>query len=211
MQSTRQRILTYLNTNQQATAPELAAVLDKTQANIRHHLDVLQKDGHIEIVGQAPHKSAGRPTLIYMLTKESQDDALDQLASALLETLAPSSRARQRTKQLQNIADNLIRTQPPHHKSITVQLGAAVQRLNELQYKAHWEAHLESPKILLSQCPYAKIIHRHPELCEMDALLITSLTGVECHQEMKISRSQDGPDHCQFALLLNQQIRTNTP
>jgi predicted ArsR family transcriptional regulator len=202
MQSTRQRILTYLNTYHQATAPQLATIFDRTQANIRYHLNILQQDGHIEIVGQSPHSGAGRPTYIYMLTKESQEDALDQLASALLEQTISARSVRQRNQHLQGIADKLIRTQPEPQKSITLQLSAAIQRLNELRYKSHWEAHIDGPKILFAQCPYAKIINRHPELCEMDALLISTLTGIKCQLEQKISRSQAGPDHCQFILLL---------
>lgn len=211
MQTTRQRILNYLNTNQQVTAPQLAAALDKTQANIRHHLEVLRRDGHIEVVGTAPRKGAGRPTQIYMLTKDSQQDALDHLASALLTQSIPARSTKTRTRKLQKIANALIRTRPAQNSaSITVRLGDAVQRLDELQYKAHWEAHIDGPKIHFAQCPYAKIIQRHPELCEMDALLISSLTGVECHQELKISRTQDGPDHCQFALNLNKTKEPNS-
>ena len=208
MQSTRQRILNYLKTNQQVTAPQLAAALDKTQANIRYHLDVLQRDGHIEIVGFEPQKNAGRPTNLYMLTKESQDNALDALASALLDVTVPGSSPKQRTQHLQAIANMLIQDAQPSQKSITLKISGAVQRLEELQYKARWEAHREGPKILFAQCPYAKIIHQHPELCEMDALMISSLTGLECHQELKISRTQAGPDHCQFALNLNSPKET---
>ena len=202
MQSTRQRILDYLKNNQYVTAPQLAAALDKTQANIRYHLDVLQKDGHIELIGFEPQKGAGRPTSIFMLTKEYQEDALDHLASALLEVAIPTHRPNLRTRQLQKIVDKLIQFPPPPQRSITLKISGAVQRLEEMQYKARWEAHQSSPKILFTQCPYAKIIHQHPELCEMDALMISSLTGLECQQELKISRTQNGPDHCQFALLL---------
>jgi predicted ArsR family transcriptional regulator len=203
MQTTRQRILTYLKQNQQVTASQLAIALDKTQANIRHHLGVLQQDGHIEIVGTAPQKGAGRPTHVYMLTKGAQENALDHLASALLDHAIPTRHTKNRTRKLQSIANKLIRSFTPAKKSITLRIGDAVQRLDELQYNARWEAHIDSPKILFFQCPYAKIIQHHPELCEMDALLISSLTGVECQQELKISRTQDGPDHCQFALKIN--------
>ena len=201
MQTTRARILSYLDSNHQATAPQLAALLDKTEANVRYHLNILLKEGQIEFVGQASLPGAGRPTHVYMLSKESQEHGLDNLASALLDESIQTNR--QKLRYLQNIADKLVRTPPKPQKSITIQLGAAVQRLNELKYKAHWEAHLDGPRVLFAQCPYAKIIHRHPELCEMDELLLTSLTGVKCRQEQKISRTQAGKRHCQFILSLD--------
>jgi predicted ArsR family transcriptional regulator len=79
-------------------------------------------------------------------------------------------------------------------------LGEAIIRLNDLNYKAHWEAHTDSPHIILGACPYARIINIHPELCEMDAYLISALTGEEFSQIEKISRHPDGPPHCRFCL-----------
>ena len=69
MQNTRQRILQYLEKNSQATAPELSQVLDLTQANIRHHLGVLENDGKIEVIGETPASGRGRPTLVFMAAR----------------------------------------------------------------------------------------------------------------------------------------------
>ncbi|MGD2028066.1 MAG: helix-turn-helix domain-containing protein [Anaerolineales bacterium] len=200
MQTTRQRILQYLNLNRQATAPELSRVLTLTQANIRHHLGVLEEEGHVEVIGQTTHSTRGRPTYIYMLTKSAQTDGLDILASALLAEGAGGGSDAQKQKFLRKTAQRIAGTDPQEQKSITIQLSQAVQRLNDLDYKAHWEAHAESPHIFLGICPYAKIIQRHPELCRMDAALIKHLTGREFTQVEKISRRQDGPTHCRFVL-----------
>ena len=193
MQTTRQRILQYLKLNRQATAPELSRVLTLTQANIRHHLGVLEDEGHVEVIGQTTNSTRGRPTYIYMLTKSAQSDGLDTLASALLAEGASSGSEAQKQKFLRRAAERIAGTHPQEQKSITIQLSQAVQRLNDLDYKAHWEAHAEAPHIFLGICPYAKIIQRHPELCQMDADLIEHLTGREFTQVEKISRRQDGP------------------
>lgn len=200
MQTTRQRIIQYLKLHRQATSPELSRVLDLTQANIRHHLGVLEEEGYVEVIGQTTNSTRGRPTYIYMLTKSAQSDGLDTLSSALLaEGLDAISQTKKR-KFLENTAKRIAGTSPKTQKSITIQLSQAVQRLNELNYNAHWEAHAEGPHIFLGICPYAKIIQRYPELCQMDAALIEHLTGQEFTQVEKISRRQDGPPHCRFVL-----------
>jgi predicted ArsR family transcriptional regulator len=200
MQNTRLRILNYLESHHQATAPELSLILDQTQANIRHHLNVLEKDGYIEIIGQVHSTGRGRPTNIYMLTKTAQDNALDNLASALLASLLERKNSTQRDNILKKIAKQLASTAAEPNKSITIQLNNAVQRLNELNYKSHWEAHASAPQIIFGRCPYAQIINQHPELCTMDHQMLQILTGADFIQVEKISRSQQGPSHCLFVL-----------
>jgi predicted ArsR family transcriptional regulator len=135
-----------------------------------------------------------------MLTKSAQDNALDELASALLLENISGRSSSQRQRKLSRTARQLAGIEPDPTSSIIIRLGAAVQRLNNLNYKAHWEAHAESPQVLLGRCPYAPIINRHPELCEMDVHLINTLTGENFRQVEKISRTQSGPAHCRFCL-----------
>jgi predicted ArsR family transcriptional regulator len=200
MQNTRTRILQYLNTHHQATAPELSRTFDLTQANIRHHLEILQQSGEIEVIGQTQSQGRGRPSLVYMLTKTAQDNALDELASALLLERLSGKTARQRGRILSDTARQLAGITADFSKSITIRLGQAVNRLNDLNYKSHWEAHADSPHVVLGRCPYAPILNRHPELCQMDRELINSLTGLEFKQVEKITRQQNGPMHCRFCL-----------
>lgn len=200
MQNTRQRILNYLINHHQATAPELGLILNQTQANIRHHLNILEKDGHIEVIGQTSHIGRGRPTHIYMLTKSAQDSALDELSSAMLRAMQAGNSQAQNRKILRKIAIHLAGTPTGTKKSITIQLSKAVQRLNDMNYKAHWEAHASAPQIIFGRCPYAQIISRHPELCQMDAYMLHHLTDVEFIQVEKISRTRQGPIHCRFIL-----------
>lgn len=200
MQNTRERILQYLHIHRQATAPELSRILNLTQANIRHHLDILEREEQIEVVGKLKESGRGRPTFVYMLTKAAQTNSLDILAGALLTEGLTGRPPRQQNKFLENTAKRIAGTHPETSKSITIQLGNAVRRLNDLNYKAHWEAHANAPHLFLGVCPYAQIINRHPELCQMDAALIEHLTGQKFRQVEKISRTQGGTPHCRFIL-----------
>ena len=199
MQTTRQRILQYLEKNRQATAPELSQVLNLTQANIRHHLDILERDGKIEAVGELPSGGRGRPTLVYMAARAEQTSSLEVLASVLLRQLLEGASSRKQDNLLTNLAGRLAGS-GPRRGSITIRLGSATQYLNDLNYKAHWEAHADAPHIFLGHCPYAQIITQHPELCQMDKHLLERLTGERVDQVEKQTRSPQGPTHCRFVI-----------
>jgi predicted ArsR family transcriptional regulator len=201
MQNTRTRILQYLALHRQATAVELSTVLDLTAANIRHHLKQLAADGSIEIIGQTEPDQPGRPAQIYMLTRTAQDDSLDELASALLRAAQINQSASGQAAFLGDTARQIAGQTPEAGKSITIRLSQAVRRLNELNYQAHWEAHPDTPHLMFGRCPYARIITRHPELCQMDAELLAELTGERFEQIEKIDRTRDGPAHCRFRLI----------
>ena len=199
MQTTRQRILVYLEKNRQATAPELSQVLDLTQANIRHHLGVLEKDGKIEAIGETPASGRGRPTLIYMAARGEQASALDVLTSVLLQHSQEGRTSKQQHAFLSRIAQKMAGT-TSGHGSITIRLSSAIQYLNEYHYKAHWEAHADAPHIFLGHCPFAEIITQHPELCLMDKFLLEYLTNEEIDQLEKQTRTPQGPGYCRFVI-----------
>lgn len=200
MQNTRQRILNYLNSHVQASAPELSTILDQTQANIRHHLNLLEKQSLIEVVGQSHPDRRGRPTYLYRLTRKAQENALDTLSSALLHEIQSARTERQRTLRLSNLAKRLAGYQPNHHNSVTIRLGVSMQRLNDLHYQAHWEAHADAPHIYFKRCPYAEIVNQHPELCRMDALMLQNMIGFEFEHAQKISRTNIEANYCHFVL-----------
>ena len=200
MQNTRQRIMTYLETHNQATAVELSQVFNMTQANIRHHLSKLMKEGHIEIIGQHKSNGRGRPNLLYMPTKQAQKNSLGVLATLLLDEIRSIHSTKQQENRIKLIAKRLASSNKSRHKSITIRLGESMQRLNELNYQAHWEAHADSPRIILGKCPYAPIIDQYPELCTMDKYLLEILLDVRIDQMTKITRQPEGPQHCVFAI-----------
>jgi predicted ArsR family transcriptional regulator len=199
MQTTRQRILQYLEKNRQASAAELSQVLNLTQANIRHHLTVLEQDGRIEAVGEIPAGGRGRPTLIYMAARGEQSNALDVLSSLLLQQAQSDASPHQQQEILEELAKRLAGS-ALETGSITLRLSRATQYLNEYHYKAHWEAHADAPYVFLNQCPFAQIITQHPELCQMDKYLLQHLTGMQVEQVDKQTRRPQGPEYCRFII-----------
>ncbi len=201
MQNTRQRILDFLDDNYQATALELSHVFDMTPANVRHHLNVLEVDNKIEVVGRSEADGRGRPNLIYMPTKQSQEKGLVNLSTALINTITDHRSKKQKEIQLKKLASQLGAKESSNDQSITLRLGTAVQRLNELGYKSHWEAHSDSPRIYLGNCPYPELADQKTDLCEMDTYLIEDLLDTEVKMLDKCSRNPGDSNHCIFKVL----------
>ena len=200
MQSTRQHILDYLGAQRSASAQELSVVFGMTRANLRHHLKKLQASALIEIIAERPQQSRGRPEQIYALSKATQPDNTEGLAHALLIELADPHPAKRASTRLKRLAKRLLGNYPLPVGQITQRLVNAVRRLEELGYRAHWEARPGGPEIVLGHCPYSSIIADHPELCQMDAHLLKSLVGTDLKQ---ISKLEPGPERlpqCVFAL-----------
>jgi predicted ArsR family transcriptional regulator len=197
MQLTRQQIVDYLQSNRTATPIELSRALQVTAANIRHHLKQLKQNGLVEVVGTRPVRGRGRPMKLYSLTENALRNNLDGLASALLNTL-PNDTDRQGGK-LAEVAANLLGDYQTT-ASMHARLNQAVERLNELEYQSTWEASPNGPRIILRNCPYALILDEHPELCQIDAALISQLLGQPVEQTAKLERTPDGTPHCAFVL-----------
>jgi len=199
MTSSRKQILDYLQSKDLASASELSHALKMTTANVRHHLRVLAEEGAIEVISQRPAQGRGRPALLYNLTQQAHRHNLDGLASAMLETLVTSQSSEGRSEALQQIARALASAgnqKTPVH--LTQRLFRAIQRLNEMGYQAHWEAHREAPRLVLGHCPYASILPEHPELCLMDASLLENLLGVPAQQAKKLAQDSQGASYCLF-------------
>ena len=108
MQSTRGRMLEYLQRNGRATVKELGQLLGLTATGIRQHLTVLERDGLV--TAREERGRVGRPTLVYSLTNEA--DALfpktyDVLASVLLEEIRATDGNEKLHGLLHNVAERL--------------------------------------------------------------------------------------------------------
>jgi predicted ArsR family transcriptional regulator len=81
---------------------------------------------------------------------------------------------------------------------INKRLTTCMAHLSELQYRAQWEASPSGPRIKLGNCPYRKIIDKHPELCRMDKYLIEEMTGINISQVAKLEHDERGLMYCSF-------------
>ena len=190
--STRQKILDYLKRNRTVSSRDLARSLHMTPANARHHLGILAADGRVEVVSLRRGRK-GRPEKIYRLAGTLVGDNLSALADALLTEAGGKVEMEALGKRI--AGDSMVSGQP-----LMRRLASAVERLNGMHYQSRWEAGAEGPRVVLGQCPYAAVIGKHPELCQMDAALLAKLLGGEVRQTAKLEKGAGGLPYCAFVL-----------
>ncbi len=200
MDTTRQQIVKYLHNKQTATATEISNALGVTPANIRHHLSVLLNEGAIQITGNLPASGRGRPAQLFALTQQVQRHNLDQLVNALLATfirILPQEEARH---AWQAVAEKLYLEGKDEKSNLTARLYLAVNRLNEMNYQARWEAHSDAPHLILGHCPYAAIRNEYPEICQLDRHLIAGLLKNPVRHTETLAHDERGMRFCKFVL-----------
>jgi predicted ArsR family transcriptional regulator len=108
MQSTRQRILEYLQRQGRGTVKELGQLLGLTSTGIRQHLTVLERDGLVD--AREERGRVGRPTLVYSLTGKADGlfpKTYDMLANVLIEEIRSTDGNEKLHQVMQSVAVRL--------------------------------------------------------------------------------------------------------
>jgi len=200
MKNSRQKIIEYIQEKQTATVDELSKVFRVTPANIRHHLAILIEQGSVEVIGQQSVASRGRPAQLYGSIKQIKQNNLDQLTSALLLELLANLSVDKKIVLFRNIAKRLCSGFRYAKANPTQRLYSAVQFLNRMKYQVHWEAHIDSPRIMFGHCPYETIIDQNPELCQMDTYLLEYILEIPTKQIAKLAPTPRGLAQCIFRI-----------
>jgi predicted ArsR family transcriptional regulator len=191
MITARQKVLTYFNKTRTASAREISRALKMSAATVRHHLRVLASDGRLEVSSAREREGKGRPEKIYSLPRSALGDNLAALSNALLVAAGSGVRMEALAKHLTEEAN--FAGQP-----LVKRLNLTVEKLNQMNYHARWEAGHEGPRLIFSHCPYASIIEKHPELCRMDEAMLKEWMGQPAAQISKIGK--EGSSVCVFAI-----------
>jgi len=191
MITARQKVLTYFNKSRTASAREISRALKMSAATVRHHLRVLASDGRLEMASARGRNRKGRPEKVYSLPRSALGDNLAMLSDALLAEAGSGVSVERLAKRLAGEV-NFV-SQP-----LVKQLNLTVEKLNQMNYHARWEAGSEGPRIIFSHCPYAAIIENHPELCRMDEAVLKEWMGQTAAQMSKAGK--DGSSVCVFAI-----------
>ena len=178
MTTARQKVLTYLTKNRTASAREISRSLKMSPATVRHHLRVMVADGRLEMESVRGMGGRGRPEKVYSLPRAALGNNLSALSEALL-TEAGSK------LKMEAVASRLAGDADYSRQPIAKRLNLVVEKLNQMNYHARWEAGAEGPRVHFGHCPYGEIIAKHPELCSMDNELVASLAGQGVRREEK--------------------------
>jgi predicted ArsR family transcriptional regulator len=191
MITARQKILTYFTKTRTASAREISRSLKMSTATVRHHLRVLIADGRLEMAFARGREGRGRPEKIYSLPRSALGNNLAVLGDAVLSEAGSNISMESLAKRL--TGDVNFTGQP-----IAKRLNASVERMNQMNYHARWEAGPQGPRLIFGHCPYAALIGKHPELCQMDEALLEKLMGDSVTQMFRIGK--EGSSLCVFAL-----------
>jgi len=203
MHNTRQEILNILKSKGPATVRELAQAVGVTPMSVRHHLQGLREEGAVALAGQAQPARVGRPQQIYaVVPSPSSPVDLDYrllLASLLEEAQALLGEEAFRSWLLaaadRRVADKLDSlTNMPLERRIR-EVTAYLSRHGHL---ASWEHDGDGFAVHCHNCPFHPLARTYPELCQMDAALISGLLGQPVEQTAAIPK-RDG--RCTFHLV----------
>jgi predicted ArsR family transcriptional regulator len=199
MRTSRQLILDYIRVQKSVTSFDLSRALGMTQANARHHLEILLEEGAIQITGHRQVQARGRPSRIFSLSESLLGHNFDRLAVVLLTDFTEEDDFR-----LMDLAKKITRLsrlqKEPVRAGLPARLYSAVKSLNEMHYSAHWEAHASGPRMILGHCPYRAIIDDHPVLCKLDEKILQSLVDFPTEQVAKLAEDGKGGKVCVFRI-----------
>jgi predicted ArsR family transcriptional regulator len=193
MTTVRQKVLAYLSKTRSASAREISRALKMSAATVRHHLRVLASDGRLEMSFVRRREGRGRPEKVYSLPRATLGDNLPVLSDALLIEGGPEVKMEALAKRLSG--ESHFAGQP-----LAKRLNLTVEKLNQMNYHARWEAGSEGPRIIFGHCPYAAIIEKHPELCEMDASMLSNFMACAISRVSKSETPRIGI--CPFVFLI---------
>jgi predicted ArsR family transcriptional regulator len=196
---TRQRIIDFLNKHTSSSAEEISNALYMTKENIQYHLKRLSSDGLIEI--DTKRKSGeiirGRPTIYYQLSASDYPSDILHLADCLLHQFSfQNALANNQQLRMSELAHFMFKPVESSNLSQTIQL--AIKKLNEHNYQASWEARLSGPRIYFRNCPYAALLGDHPELCDLDRLILDALIRKSSCQIRRIGLRGECKQLCVF-------------
>lgn len=189
MVTARQKVLAYLNKARTASAREISRSLQMSAATVRHHLRVLVSDGRLEMTSVRGREGRGRPEKVYSLPRAALGDNLSALSEALLTATSVPVEA---------LAKYLVGESDFVSQPLAKRLNLTVEKLNQMNYHARWEAGSEGPRFVFGHCPYAAVIEHHPQLCQMDAAMLREWMGQPAAQLFRVGQEESSV--CVFAM-----------
>jgi len=193
--STRQRILDLLSNQDQINAAEISRAISVTQADVRYHLSRMVEEGLILTAKPKHTGHRGRPARRYTLASKSRRDNFELFTRALLTSARNNTSVEESNKLLQDIAIQIAGEVEPGGP-LGTRLVQAVDQLNLHNYHARWEAHANAPRVIFDHCPFASLRPEFPELCQLDAELLSNLLDEPVTQINSNAHLTDG--YCLF-------------
>ncbi|MGB2695726.1 MAG: ArsR family transcriptional regulator [Dehalococcoidia bacterium] len=202
METTRQTILSILR-RRQATVDDLVQELGLAPATIRRHLDILGRDGHVDV--SQVRRQTGRPHYLFSISDAGADlfpkhyvrltnRLIDEIR--LLTTDETSGRSGEELADLvfERMAQRLAQRIAPHiHGSTLAQrIEATTQALGEEGISFEMEESEEGYLLVGEGCPCSRMNESADHVCRHDERLLSLLLAADVTSVQLEASRQNG-------------------
>ena len=107
------------------------------------------------------------------------------------------------TRQVKSILEGVVERMAntshpsPDGEPMENRLDRLVAHLVEHGYMASWELQTEGFVLLASNCPYAGVSEKHPEMCSVDLSFISMMLGMT---PKRLTHQAEGDTQCSFLI-----------
>ncbi|NDJ51802.1 MAG: helix-turn-helix domain-containing protein [Chloroflexi bacterium] len=175
MNSTRQAVLDNIRRLGQATVSQLANQVEVKAVTVRHHLNALQAEGLIQVEEQ--RQPVGRPVHVFSLTEKGQGlypQNYHVLVARLLDQMKEQLPSHMVNALINSLADSLAEDLRGDLAGLSSaqRLDRTIDVLAEKGFMARWRTDGDGLQLLEYHCPYYLVGQQHPEICQIDEVLI---------------------------------------
>lgn len=202
MQSTREKVLQTLLSDQRCTINELAEAVEINPISVRHHIAKLQADGLVD--SEEERHGVGRPRRLYFLTESGLErfpTRYVKMSNRLLQQVKQQLPAELVRQLFVQMAEDLLAKETEDQNLARLSLEERLDLIQNMLvregFSVEWEERDGEYYIRENNCPYLQVGHQHPEVCAMDQTLISSILSIPAE---KVRCILDGDSHCTYII-----------
>ena len=189
METTRQTILGILR-RRKATVSDLTQQLGLAPATVRRHLDILARDGHVDVA--QVRRRTGRPHYLFSISEAGEDQfpkhyvritnrLIDEIVALKATETADCNGPELAELVFQKMAQRLAQRIAPriHGSSLRERMRATTEALAEEGIVFDVEESEEGYLLLGQGCPCPRVADGKSQMCAHDQRLLSTLLGAD--------------------------------
>ncbi|MCA1552789.1 MAG: winged helix-turn-helix transcriptional regulator [Chloroflexi bacterium] len=206
MDGSRLEILRIINERPNCTVTAIAESLGLAPISVRYHLNLLERDGCIST--KKVRGAVGRPFNTYSITntgREQLPHSYDLLAERVLDQVKQFASPQQIETMFRGMAESITaeRAQQLHNATVQQKIDTLVQLLGAEGFLTRWEQANGDLVLKEYNCPYQRVRQAHPEICQLDKQIISSVMKAPVELDTCIA---DGDECCTYHVMSSTLI-----
>ncbi len=220
METTRQTILNILRRRRQATINDLTTELGLASATIRRHLDILARDGHVDVA--QVRRQTGRPHYVFSLSEAGEElfprhyvrttnRLIEEVVALSAEETSGRSGAELADLVFEKMAQRLAQHIGPriHGSTLAERVRAATEALAEEGIIFDTEQADDGYLLIGHGCPCPRVLSGLGQVCAHDQRLLSLLLAADVTYVEPGSVGQEG--YCAYRVEPRQPAERPLP